>query len=201
MTKQTKIGVGAVAGFVLGFLFWGFWVALIIGAVAAFCAAKFWPDKKQEEPASIEKDGYTKEAVGNYVAQIRGQLIKIRDIGMTLEENLDQRGATLREKIGKACSSLERVLSNLREDPEDMRFVGLLFNSVETLSKGLATASKMAVQGQSGDLFEQALTKGEETLGIIQDAADKKLSGAMAVGDICEMLGQFGAASEMAQHS
>lgn len=133
---------------------------------------------------SLPSAGYTEEYARERVAQIRDILLDMRQHGSDLAANLGGREShQVPELADRACTSIEKVLQNLKRDPKDFSRMGLALESVPPLEKLLGHCLKFVCTNMSEQKIDESLRLAASSLVRAEATFDRLAENSLQIDD------------------
>jgi hypothetical protein len=126
----------------------------------------------------LSQEGYSPKYAESRVRELRGKLIELREHSDVITRTgADKPSGEIALLVSKVCTSVEKVLQNLKRDPNDFARTGLSLESIDPLNELMQKCAKFAATGITGAPLQKELDKAKEALTLIGKRFDDLLKG------------------------
>ena len=152
------------------------------------CCGSSTPVKPGTE-IDLRAEGYSPQFVDKRVRDVRGTLIELREHARVIADSGADKGGHFDQAVHRTCTSVEKVLQNLKRDPDDFSRMGLALESLGPLNELVERCAHYAATGVEEGKLNRALNSGKEALAMTAQKFEKLHNGPLQLDDELELKG------------
>lgn len=138
-----------------------------------FFGKKSEPTNGAQKPDTALSEGYTPQYIEARIEQMHGKLVELGAHAEVLERFGADEDHSIKDLVFKVNLHVEKVLLNLKANPNDMARTGLVLESFDLVIQQVGSTAEQAAKGIEGKQLETALTRARA--GLSKAAADFEL--------------------------
>lgn len=150
------------------------------------------PSKEaNQSEIDLKNEGYSPKYVDSRVREVRGKLIDLREhTRVIMESGVEKPDGPLDLLVNKVCANVEKVLQNLKKDPNDMARMGLALETLDPLNELMGKCAQFAATGVDQTRMDKAIEAAKQALTITADKYDQlHRGGILHIDDDIELRG------------
>jgi hypothetical protein len=138
---------------------------------------------------NLAAEGYSPKFIDQRVREVRGTLIDMQEHARVVADSGADKDGQFAIAAHRARTSIEKVLQNLKKDPEDLSRMGLALESLKPLNKLLETTARYAATGVDDKKLDNAIKLSLDGLNMTADKFDKLMKGPLQLDDEIQLKG------------